>query len=62
IARATLRPSWRGSRGGCVSFRDLALWRLRLKLDLPVRGHRRLRLRKCRQGSRLLSWRLYELG
>ncbi|RWW39660.1 hypothetical protein BHE74_00054995, partial [Ensete ventricosum] len=49
----TLRPSWRGSRGGCVSFRDLALWRLRLKRGLPVRGYRRLRLRKCRRGSQL---------
>ncbi|RRT77343.1 hypothetical protein B296_00005626 [Ensete ventricosum] len=35
ITKATLRPSWRGSRGGCVSFHDLALWRLRLKLGLP---------------------------
>ncbi|RWW52938.1 hypothetical protein BHE74_00040615, partial [Ensete ventricosum] len=36
-----------------VSFRDLALWRLRLKLGLPVQGHRRLCFRKCRRGSRL---------
>ncbi|RWW39626.1 hypothetical protein BHE74_00055039 [Ensete ventricosum] len=34
IARATLRPSWRRSRGGCVSFRNLELWWLRLKRGL----------------------------
>ncbi|RRT77517.1 hypothetical protein B296_00001414 [Ensete ventricosum] len=62
VLAATLRPSWRDSRGGCVSFRDLALWRLRLKRGLPVRGYRRLRLRKYRQGSRLVSCRMYELG
>ncbi|RWV86779.1 hypothetical protein GW17_00051285, partial [Ensete ventricosum] len=38
IARATLRSSWRDSRGGYVSFRNLALWRLRLKRGLPVQG------------------------
>ncbi|RWW28015.1 hypothetical protein GW17_00007528, partial [Ensete ventricosum] len=37
-----LRSSWSGNRGGCVSFCDLALWRLRLKLGLPIRGHRQL--------------------
>ncbi|RWW42067.1 hypothetical protein BHE74_00052410, partial [Ensete ventricosum] len=62
IARATLRPSWRRSRGGCVSFRDLALWRLRLKWGLPVRGYKRLRLLERRRGSRLVSCRMYELG
>ncbi|RWV77606.1 hypothetical protein GW17_00061542 [Ensete ventricosum] len=40
IARATLRPSWRRSRGGCVSFRNLELWWLRLKRGLSVRGYR----------------------
>ncbi|RZS22343.1 hypothetical protein BHM03_00055097, partial [Ensete ventricosum] len=34
-SKATLRSSWHDSRGGCMSFRDLALWRLRLKLGLP---------------------------
>ncbi|RWV98218.1 hypothetical protein GW17_00038948, partial [Ensete ventricosum] len=58
----TLRPSWCGSRGGCVSFCDLALWRLRLKWGLSVRGYRQLRLRECRWGSRLVSCRMYELG
>ncbi|RWW03023.1 hypothetical protein GW17_00033867 [Ensete ventricosum] len=41
-----------------MSFRDLALWRLRLKWGLPVQGYKRLRLRKCHRGSRFVSYRM----
>ncbi|RWW49353.1 hypothetical protein BHE74_00044497, partial [Ensete ventricosum] len=52
----TLRPSWRDSRGGWVSFRDLALWRLRLKLGLPVELGRMGRTPGSGLGGRLLEW------
>ncbi|RWW72922.1 hypothetical protein BHE74_00019234 [Ensete ventricosum] len=35
--------------GSCLSFRDLVLWRLRLKRGLPVRGYRRLRWTRVRE-------------
>ncbi|RZR73892.1 hypothetical protein BHM03_00029244 [Ensete ventricosum] len=44
-----------------MSFRDLALWRLRLKRGLPVRGYRRLCLLERHRGSQLVSCRMYEL-